>query len=142
MSKEPAYYFDRFIDLLLFRESLEDDNFTNQPTVTSGSIIWGIILRTSLILGVFFLLIIFFNIPFNWWFILFLLWLLVAYPAYKQFQSFDSRIERLNDSILCGSCRYYNSDAQLCKIYDEHVSINHLPCNGESWEPKPYEEEN
>ncbi len=132
-----SYYFDKIKDALMFREGSFEDNYTTEPKVTLGSIIWGILLRTGLIIGAVMLIeILFFKrINVNWYIVFFLMWVFVAFPAYRQYRKFDERIDDLEESTLCGSCRYFIKDSQLCRLYDEHISIDFIPCEGESWEP-------
>lgn len=43
-------YFDKLKDLFLFSEGSEVDNYIVPPTVTTGSILWGVLLRSILII--------------------------------------------------------------------------------------------
>lgn len=128
--------FDKIIDLFMFRESSDIDNYTSAPRVTFGSIVWGLILRTTIVIIAFFVLYNLFDMRQYWWISFFVIWLFVAFPAFRQYQSFNNRIDNLQEEILCGSCKYFNKYAQTCQIYDEHVNKNYIPCEGLNWEPK------
>ncbi len=131
--------FDKIVDLLMFR-SQSDDNLSEIPTVTQGSIIWGMILRASIIVVLSMLIIGYYKLYNYWWLSFFLLWLLAVYPAYRQYQQFSNRVKKVAESTLCGSCKYFETSGQLCSMYDEHVSTNYIPCEGENWEPKSFED--
>ena len=128
------------VDLFMFREGTDEDNYTNQPRVTTGSIVWGILLRTLIIVILSFILFQVYDWYRYWWLSVFAIWLLAAYPAYRQYKKFNDRMDLLEEEILCGSCKYFNKTGQLCMLFDEHVSKNHTPCEGNNWEPKSYEE--
>ena len=42
---------------------------------------------------------------------------------------------------LCSTCRHFEPGSVLCMKLDEHVTEDDIPCGGELWEPKSYEEE-
>ncbi len=130
---------NKIIDILQFRESSEADNETDQPSVTTGSVVWGVILRSAIIITASFLFVNPLYIRQYWWIILFALWGLVFYPAYRQYQSYNKRIKTLEDETLCGSCKHFDSTGQMCRLYDQHISRNHIPCEGLDWEPKNFE---
>lgn len=120
----------------MFREGSDEDNHSTEPTVTFGSIVWGVLFRTIMIVSCILLFLNYFDYDVNIWIILFAIWLFAAYPAFRQYSKFKTRMKKFKEETLCGSCKYFNSDAQLCTIYDEHVSENYIPCEGESWEPR------
>lgn len=126
---------EKIKQLLLFKGVSDEDNH-NTPQVTMGTIVWGILLRIALIvLPALYLL------QTNgrnevWYIVLFLIWFLALYPGYVQFQKYQERITKFEESTLCGSCRHFSPESQLCKIYDVHVNTNYIPCEGEDWEPK------
>ncbi len=132
---------NKIIDLLQFRESSDHDSETDQPAVTTGSVVWGVLLRSAIIITASLFVLNKFQLREHWWVIVFLLWFLVLYPAYRQYQSYDKRIKEMQEETLCGSCKHFESSSQLCRIYDRHVSKNHIPCEGLNWEPTGYEEE-
>lgn len=125
---------ENIFDLFMFREGTEEDSETNLPKVTIGSVVWGIILRSALIIVIMMI----FQEKFReiWYISLFIFWFFVAYPAYKQYQKFNERMESFQEETLCGTCKHFNPSGQLCTVYDEHVSKHHVPCNAEAWEPR------
>ena len=127
---------DTIIDLLMFRESTDADNYSVQPAVTLGSIIWGVLLRGAIIIFLSIIIIQYYELYQYWWTSLFVLWLLTIYPGWNQYVQFTKRMEEFEESTLCGTCKHFLSSSQLCKIYDEHVSKNYIPCEGDAWEPK------
>lgn len=128
--------FEKIIDLFMFREGTDKDSDSNTPVVTTGSIVWGVILRSGVIIFLSLLLLQKFEFRYYWWISLFAMWFLVAYPAHRQHSKFAQRMDNFEEETLCGSCRHFIKGSQLCGIYDEHVSRNHIPCGGEAWEPK------
>ncbi|MDQ1265242.1 MAG: hypothetical protein QG635_392 [Bacteroidota bacterium] len=130
---------EKIKDAFLFREGGIEDNRSNNPVVTTGSIVWGLLLRSSIIIFLSIVIINYFQIYTYWWLVFFALWFFAAYPAWRQWQKFHSRMEDFTESTLCGSCRHFDKSSQLCRIYDEHVSVDYLPCGGDSWEPASYE---
>lgn len=127
---------DKIIDLFQFREGTEEEaDGSLIPIITFGSLAWGIILRSFILIMLTFIFFINWENRQYWLVCLFLIWGLAIYPGWRQFQKFNKRIERISENTLCGSCKYFVSSSQLCRIYDEHISMNYIPCNGESWEP-------
>jgi hypothetical protein len=144
MEKDRAsIVFEKLRDALMFREGSYEDNYTTEPKVTIGSIIWGVLLRSAIIVfgALLVAMALYQKVVVNWWIIFFAMWIFVVFPAFRQYRKFDERIDELEESTMCGSCRYFIKDSQLCRLYDEHISMDYLPCNGESWEPKSYGEE-
>lgn len=127
---------EKIFDVFLFREGTDTDNDTEKPVVTTGSIVLGVIIRSALIVVISFLLIEYYDSSRHWYLMLFFIWLFAAYPGYRQYKVYNERIENFAESTLCGSCRSFDKTSQLCRIYDEHVSTKHIPCDGDSWEPK------
>jgi hypothetical protein len=133
---------NKLIDILQFREGTEDDDEGGtQPVMTTGSIVWGVILRASIIIFLSFFLLEWFVSYKMWWVALFAVWLGAAYPAYRQYQVFKKRVQEVEDETLCGKCKHFDPTSQLCRIYDEHVTATYIPCEGLSWEPKNFEGE-
>ncbi len=129
--------FEKIKDLLLFREGTEEeDDYSRTPIVTLGSIFWGIMLRGLIVMLLMLFLIKFPSVRNNWSLLLFSLWFIAAYPAYRQYQLYYKRIEKFEEETLCGSCKNFDPGARLCTIYDEHISKDHIPCEGQNWEPK------
>jgi hypothetical protein len=65
---------------------------------------------------------------------------IAIYPAQIQYHYFRKNSKRLIEQTLCSSCRYFNADGLHCMKLDEHVSEEYLPCEGEGWEPKTFED--
>ncbi len=128
---------EKIKDVFLFRKGTEEDNESNQPVVTTGSIVWGLVLRSAIIIFLSIIIVQYYEAYKYWWVSLFALWFLAAWPAYLQWQTFSKRMEKFEEDTLCGTCRHFDPSSQMCKIYDEFVSKEHVPCEGMDWEPKP-----
>ncbi len=129
-------FFEELKDLLMFRESSSTDNILTPPIVTTGSIIWGVLLRSLIIIAITSFVVMILEKRDLWWASVFIFWFVVAYPAYRQYSQYHQRIENFLDETLCGKCKHFLSQSQLCEVLDEHISIDSVPCEGESWEPK------
>ncbi|MGA2297556.1 MAG: hypothetical protein ABSG15_08425 [FCB group bacterium] len=126
---------DKVADYLMFREGTEDLEGEAQPIVTTGSIVWGVILRTAIIMVITFFLIDVLELREYAWFMAFLLWLGATYPGWRQYQKFQEKMKVFKEETLCGQCRHFDSTSQLCKLLDEHPTKDYIPCEGLSWEP-------
>lgn len=133
---------DTIVDVLMFRKGSEDEFGTKIPVFTTGSIVWGVLLRTFLLLMISLLLLENYQMHDYWWLMLFIIWAVAIYPAWRQYRVFQEKVKKISEETLCGSCRNFDITSQLCKIYDEHITKDYLPCNGESWEPVSFEEKN
>lgn len=111
-----------------------------QPVITTGSIVWGVLLRTSIIFAVSFFLVTRIDSKEIYWIALFIVWLFAFYPAWRQYEIFRDRITRITEETLCGSCRHFDSTSQLCRIYDEHPTEKYIPCEGLKWEPSHFDQ--
>ncbi len=131
--------FKKILDLLMFREGTNDENDLKEPVITTGSIVWGLLIRSAILIVLSFLLIDFFDRREYWWFSLFFIWFFAAYPAYRQYTFYNQKIEEFKESTLCGSCKHFDQTGRLCRLYDEHVSKDYIPCEGDSWEPNSFE---
>lgn len=133
---------DRIIDALLLRFTADGrDNLTGKtPSNTTGSILFGAMVRLILVMIVGTIGMEYFQLYDYWMVFVVLVFGFVFYPAYRQYVLFYGRMETLEQTTLCGSCKHFDISGQLCKIYDEHVSLTHIPCEGEDWEPLTYEE--
>lgn len=128
--------FEKITNLLQFQEGTVEDNYSSTPVVTTGSIIWGVLLRSIIIMMLSFFVVEQIDNRSVWWIAFFSFWFLAAYPAFRQFQVFNSRMKEFEESTLCGNCKKFEKGSQLCTLYDEHVSQNYIPCDGQDWEPK------
>lgn len=126
---------NKLTDLLMFRQPTEEDSQRTEPLVTTGSILWGVLLRSAILILIISLFLESLSMRQHWWLMLFALWFLVAYPAWLQYKKFQERIQNFQKETLCGSCKHFEANSQLCKIYDQHVSTEFIPCEGLSWEP-------
>lgn len=132
---------EKISDLFMFREGTEEEDGKLQPVITTGSIVWGVLLRTAIVIAVSFFLMVYIENREYVFLLFFLLWFAAAYPGWRQYQIFQNRIKKVEESTLCGSCIHFDSSSQLCKIFDEHVSRDYIPCEGLNWEPKHYDSE-
>ncbi|MGE5481176.1 MAG: hypothetical protein ACM3U1_12210 [Chloroflexota bacterium] len=125
--------FEKLVDLFYFRRS----NEKGVATYTTGSILWGTLVRIT-ITFIFLLAAVdlFPNLRPHWWIMLFAVWFFIAYPAFSAYKEYNASLEEFKVNTLCGSCRHFEETAKLCRIYDEHVSEDYVPCEGMSWEPK------
>jgi hypothetical protein len=131
---------DKVIDTFQFRIGTEkDDHGNNQPILTFGSIIWGIMFRTALVVFISFPIVTYSMNHELWWFVSGILWFFAVYPGYNQHQVMQERHKNFSAKTLCGSCKNFNEPSRLCVIYDEHPTTEVLPCLGESWEPRSLE---
>lgn len=127
-------------DLFLFREGKEEnEEGTIQPIITTGSVVWGVLLRSAIIIFLGFLIAAAFEMNKLFWFFFFIFWFVAVYPGWRQYQLFQKRIKNVEESTLCGSCKHFEKTSQLCKIFDEHVSKDYIPCEGLNWEPKHFD---
>lgn len=129
-------FFEKLKDLFMFREGTEAEEKSLVPVITAGSVVWGMLLRTFTIVFITFIFMLDWENRQYWWFCLFAIWLFAIYPGYRQYQKFQQRSKRVEEETLCGACKYFESSSQLCKIYDEHITKDYIPCEGLSWEPK------
>ena len=128
---------DKIKDIFMFRNGGDIDNYLTPPSVTAGSILWGILLRSAVLIIITMILIITLDKREFAWFAVFIFWLAVAYPAYKQYTILSDRLKTLEDETLCGKCKYFIKESQLCSTLDEHISKDNIPCNGLMWEANP-----
>lgn len=127
---------DKISDILMFRLPTKEDSQSREPKVTTGSIIWGVLLRTAFLIVIITLLLESLSMRQHWWLMLFAIWFGAAFPAWNQYRKFQERIKEFQEETLCGSCVHFEANSQLCKIFDEHVSTEYIPCEGMNWEPK------
>lgn len=132
---------EKIADILQFREGTIEDDY-NEPVVTTGSIIFGAIIRSALIILPTFFVVEYFELRGFWWVTAFFVWLFAAYPAYRQYSKYNERMALFEEETLCGKCKHFEASGQLCRILDEHVTRNNVPCEGLSWEPKHFDTEN
>lgn len=105
-----------------------------------GSIIfWGIIRLALTIAGVW---ILYYYLEYRYWWIfgILALYAVVLNPAIIQYKIFKEKNKEIIENTLCSSCKYFVADSILCLRLDEHPSKTYLPCEGEGWEPKSFED--
>jgi hypothetical protein len=127
---------DRFMHTLLFKEVGGEVSEGGEPRFTTGSIVLGALMRTAFIVIASMAIIGYYRLYDYWWWVILALWLLVAYPAYQAYKKFSTEIQDIEESTLCGSCRNFEPTGQLCRLYDEHITKDYIPCEGNDWEPK------
>jgi hypothetical protein len=134
--------FDKILDAFMFREGTDEETYESmQPVITTGSVVWGVLLRTAIIILLSLFIIEQFDLREYWWLSAFAIWAGAAYPGWRQYQKFQEKMKKFEEETLCGSCRYLDTSSQLCKIYDEHPTKDYVPCEGLNWEPKEADNE-
>ncbi|MEI7811596.1 MAG: hypothetical protein WCJ01_04120 [Ignavibacteria bacterium] len=84
-------------------------------------------------------------IGFRYWWILGFgsIYGIVIHPAIKQLNLFELNNKEIVESTLCSSCENFDKTAVLCIKYDQHPTLEVLPCDGADWTPtisEQYEE--
>lgn len=73
----------------------------------------------------------------DWWALFFIaVGAVVLFPAQIQYYRHRDEVTEINKDVLCTTCKHYNRDEALCMSYDQHVTIEVIPCQGLDWEPK------
>jgi hypothetical protein len=126
----------KIFDSIMFRPHVQRPEDPRSPKVTTGSVVLGAIFRTAVIVAITFFLKEKYDFENIWIITMFAIWGIGIFPAYKQYSSFHEKVEDLQETTLCGSCKYFESSGQLCSLLDEHVSDQYLPCEGQGWEPR------
>ena len=133
---------DKIIDVLMFREGTEVEDGTHQPKITTGSVVWGILSRSLVLILISTFLLESLKFREYWYLILFVIWGIAVYPGWRQYKHFQEKMVSFKEETLCGSCKNFDANSQLCKIYDEHVTKDYIPCEGDSWEPTSFSLDN
>lgn len=128
-------YFEKLFRILNF-EYYDEKEGKSKPIVTTGSLVYGVIVRSAFIFLLSLFLVDYFDFRGNWLIIAVLLWFIVAFPAYNRYKKFVRETEQFVEETLCGKCKYFDPTSKLCTIYDEHPSEDYIPCSGDNWEPK------
>lgn len=77
----------------------------------------------------------------EWWSVTVLaIYGIAIYPAQIQYHYFKKTSKRLIEQTLCSSCRHFNPEGLHCMQLDEHITEHYLPCDGEGWEPRSFED--
>jgi hypothetical protein len=76
-------------------------------------------------------------IDFQLWWIICLsgIYGIIVHPTIIHFRLFEKKNKDIIESTLCSSCKHFDKTAVLCMKYDQHPSLNYLPCDGIDWEP-------
>ncbi|MCS6999471.1 MAG: DUF4407 domain-containing protein [Candidatus Kapabacteria bacterium] len=124
---------DFLADQILLRRGLYDQE--GRPRLATGAIVFGALLRalSTILLG--FALWHYAGVEYSIPVSLALLWGYVVYPAYRQLVVYSETTAKIEEELLCNTCRHYNSSGQFCLLYDQHVGPEHIPCEGMDWEP-------
>ncbi len=131
---------EKISDVFMFRISSPEELDTEKvPYYTPGSITWGIMLRTAIMVIISVIGIGIYGGNKIAYSFLILIWIIAIYPGFRQFQEYYKNLEKITEETMCGSCRHFDETSQLCKIYDEHITKDYLPCQGENWELKDIE---
>lgn len=125
---------DVLMDILLFRIHTRYVD-ENTPRLTTGTIVLGALIRSSIIVLTTWWISSYWEFQQFWPLFAIMLVMIVFYPAYREMTMFSHEVESLQESTLCGSCKYFESSAQMCSRYDEHITQEHIPCEGMDWEP-------
>ncbi|MBX7156288.1 MAG: hypothetical protein U0Y96_10635 [Candidatus Kapaibacterium sp.] len=125
---------DTFFDQITLRNGFYNEE--GQPRYTTGSVVSGALMRGILVILIGTAISQRMSVEATWMISIILLWAYVAYPAYRQYVVFNTHVEEIENTTLCGQCRHFSSTNQLCSIYDEHVTNTYVPCEGIDWEPR------
>lgn len=101
-----------------------------------GDIVFWAIIRCAIIIPVIYLVRPFMDYSTWWCFGILSLYAVIVHPVVIHYHLFLDRNKDIFDSTLCSSCRHFDKTAVLCCINDEHPTVEYLPCEGMSWEPR------
>ena len=110
---------------------------------TVGSIVGWTIFRAAsyMVVSLFLYDYLRFSNPSLWWMLTFALFYpVVIHPAQVQYRIYKEETLNVMTGTLCSSCKFFESTGVMCSKLDEHVTEEYIPCEGESWEPKSFEE--
>ena len=99
-----------------------------------GIIFWGII-RTAVLIPVLWMIYGMMEYKYWWWFGILTVYGVIIHPAMIQYRMFLHDNEEIINNTLCSSCKNFDGTAVLCKKYDQHPTLQNLPCEGLDWEP-------
>lgn len=129
--------FEKFLDIFMFRIGTEEEaDGSATPIITPGSITWGILMRTAIMVVIAAVVLLYWDGSKVSFAFLIIIWIVAIYPGFQQFQVYDKRLDKITEETMCGSCRYFDETGQLCRIYDEHITKQYIPCDGQNWELK------
>ena len=100
-----------------------------------GRIIYWAIVRTAIVIPALWIMMSYIHFQF-WWFVAALvIYTIILHPAIIQFGKFEKDNKEIIESTLCSSCKNFDKSAVLCIKYDQHPTLENLPCEGTAWEP-------
>lgn len=71
-----------------------------------------------------------------WWIIcLVCIYGIIIHPMVIHYKFFEQKNKDIIESSLCSSCKHFDKSAVLCMKYDQHPTMDFLPCDGLDWEP-------
>lgn len=118
-------------------EQLEGGKRTYRYTV--GSIVTWAIFRAAAVIGIMLLVSEYVRwLDYGTWWgaTLLLFYAVVLHPMQIQYRIYKDETKNVMEGTLCSTCRYFEPTGVMCSKLDEHVSEDHIPCDGELWEPK------
>lgn len=68
-------------------------------------------------------------------FFLLIFLIIVVIPHLRNINEFNRQNSVLIENTLCSSCQHFDKTAVLCLKFDEHPTVDYLPCEGGCWEP-------
>jgi len=106
---------------------------------TIGSIVSWAIFRAAAVIGIMLLVSEYVRwLDYGTWWgaTLLLIYAVVLHPMQIQYRIYKDETKNVMEGTLCSTCRYFEPTGVMCSKLDEHVSEDHIPCEGELWEPK------
>jgi hypothetical protein len=77
-----------------------------------------------------------------WWGVtLISIYAIVIHPITIQYHLYKQDTSNVVSGTLCSTCRHFEKGSVLCLKLDEHVSEDDIPCEGELWEPKGFDDD-
>jgi hypothetical protein len=77
-----------------------------------------------------------------WWTVTALaLYAVVIHPMQVQYRMFREETREVMEGTLCSSCKYFEETGVLCSKLDEHVTEDRIPCEGQLWEPRQFDDD-
>ena len=106
------------------------------PRTTVGSIVLWALMKIIVLMFIAWFASERYHLQQYWWLALFLVYLLVIFPAYQQYQRFHENTRQVSQETLCAKCKHFDGTGVICILLDEHVTVSYIPCGGERWEAK------
>jgi hypothetical protein len=99
-----------------------------------GIVFWGIV-RTAILIPALWFLSGVMEYKYWWWFGIMAIYGVIIHPAMIQYRIFLHENDELINNTLCSSCTHFDKTAVICQKYDQHPTLENLPCEGLDWEP-------